>query len=424
MRVLKSFSFWMIFMVAHVLLAGDVTINEIMYNSPGDTDIEWVELYNNSGAAVDLTGWYLIDDNDDHTHCVLSGTLAAGGYLVVARIVYQFQVAFPTVTNVFSTGFGAGTDAWALSNGSDIVRLFDGSGQLRDVVEYQDGNDWPSGADGDGPSLELLNPNYDNTLATAWRSSSADGGTPGIVNSVYTANAAPVCKDGFRSVDLPTHSQTVAISVFAYDHEGLNSVNLMVSAGNGYSATAMADDGLNGDAVSGDSIFTAVIPAKNSGALVKYYVIVQDLIGQTDTWPNNAPDEYQAYTVDYTPPALMITEAMAANQSTNKDGAGEYDDWLEIYNNDSQTVSLAGMFVSSSMDNSQAFELPDVDLDPGEYLLVWADNDTEQGSLHADFKLSASGEDVALFETIDHGNVLIHGWSFGVMASDISMGFP
>ncbi|MFA4838838.1 MAG: lamin tail domain-containing protein [Candidatus Neomarinimicrobiota bacterium] len=424
MRVLKSVSFWMIFMVAHVLLAGDVTINEIMYNSPGDTDIEWVELTNNSGAAVDLSGWYLIDDNDGHTHCVLSGTLAAGAYLVVARIVYQFQVAYPTVTNVFSTGFGAASDAWALSNSGEAVRLFDSTGQLRDIVEYQDGGDWPGGADGDGPSLELLNPNYDNALATAWRSSSADGGTPGKVNSVYTDNAAPVCKDGFRSIDLPTHAETVAVSAFAYDHEGLNSVNLMVNTGSGYTAIAMADDGLNGDAVSGDSVFTAVIPAQNSGVLVKYYVIVQDQIGQTDTWPNNAPDEYKAYTIDYAPPALMITEALASNQSGKKDEAGEYDDWFEIYNNDSKTVNLAGMFVSSSLDNSQAFELPDVDLDPGEYLLVWADDDTEQGSLHADFKLSASGEDVALFETIDHGNVLIHGWSFGVMTPDISMGFP
>lgn len=424
MKILKSVSFFAMIMVVQVLFAGDVTINEIMYNSPGDTDIEWVELINNSASAVDLSEWYLIDDNNDHTHCTLSGTLASGGYLVVARIVNQFHTTYPTVTNVFSIGFGAGADAWSLSNSGDAVRLFDGSGQLRDIVEYQDGGDWPSGADGSGPSLELLNPNYENALPTAWRSSSIATGTPGKVNSVYTVNAAPVCKDGFCSVDLPTHSENVAVSAFAYDHEGLNSIHLMVNTGYGYMANLMKDDGLNGDAVSGDSIFTAVIPARNSGALVKYYVIATDLIGQTDTWPNNAPTEYMAYTVDYAPPALMITEAMASNQSTKKDGAGEYDDWLEIYNNDSRTVNLAGMFVSSSLGNSQAFELPDVDLDPGKYLLVWADDDTDQGNLHTDFKLSASGEDVAIFETINHGNVLIHGWSYGVMAPDISMGFP
>jgi len=423
MRIQKLVFLFTILLTTAPLSAGEIVINEIMYNADG-SDVEYVELYNNGSSAVNLSSWYILDDNDSHTHCVLSGNLAAGAYLVIPGNYTIFQVAYPSVSNVLTTGFSSGSDAWALGNGGDAVRLFNASGELVDIVAYDDEGDWPNGADGGGPSLELLNPGYDNSAATSWRSSSTDGGTPGTVNSVYTEDAAPVCKDGYRTIDLPTNSVTVPVCVYVYDLEGLSSVSLMVSTGGSYSAISMTDDGSNSDETAGDSIYTGIIPAYGSGTLVKYYVIAEDLSGQTDYWPNDAPQDYRAYTVDYTPPALMITEVMAANKSTIADEYSEYDDWFEIYNNDSQTISLDGMYVSSSLKNSMAFELPDVDLGAGEYLVIWADNDTEQGSLHTDFKLQAAGEAVGLFETTDHGNVLIHGWTYGVMTDDISMGFP
>jgi len=39
-----------------------VTITEIMYNSIGP-DVEWIELHNTTSAAVDVSGWYLTDDD-------------------------------------------------------------------------------------------------------------------------------------------------------------------------------------------------------------------------------------------------------------------------------------------------------------------------------------------------------------------------
>jgi hypothetical protein len=405
------------------IIAGDIIINEIMYHA-SDSDLEFVELYNNGATTIDLTGWYLIDNDDSHTKCILAGALKSGAYLVVARLVYQFQVAYPTVSNVYTVGFGAGADAWALGNGGDAVRLFDAHGILQDIVIYDDENGWPTAADGKGASLELINPSYDNSLTTSWRSSQITGGTPGQINSVYTTNAAPVCKNGLRLIDLPTHSDNVPVTVFAYDLEDLAAVKLMYSTGDAFTAVTMHDDGLNGDAMAGDSFYTAIIPPMNSGTIVKYYCLAQDLNGQTNTWPNDAPSKFRAYTVDYQPPKLMITEIMAANTKTIADEYGEYDDWLEIYNNDAKALNLKGMYLSSSLNNSMAFELPDLTLDVGQYLLVWADNDPEQGSLHADFKLSASGEAVALWETNEHGNVLIHGWTFPKLGSDMAAGFP
>ncbi len=402
--------------------ADDVIINEIMYNSSG-TDVEFIELYNKSSASVNLTGWYILDDKDTHAHCLLAGNLAAGAYLVIAGNNSLFHSTYPNVSNINTNDFDTGTDAWSLGNGGDAVRLFDSSDQLQDIVEYNDGGSWPGSADGDGPSLELLNPTMDNSLPTSWDPSVAYGGTPGTVNSVLTDNVQPVCKDGYRDIDLPESSDEVVVGVLAFDPEGLIKVELMLNTGSGYSAILMNDNGTNGDAVAGDSIFSAVIPAQSNGTLVKYYAVATDNISQIDSWPNDAPQSYHAYTVGYKPPKLRITEVLAINDHVITDAAGEYDDWFEIHNEDNVTVNIAGMFVSNSLGNSHEYQLPSRDLAPDEYLLIWADNDEDQGSLHTNFKLSADGETVALFESIDHGNVLIHGWKYGIMSPDISMGF-
>lgn len=405
-----------------VLASSQIVINEIMYNSDG-TDVEFVELYNNTTQAIDLQGWYLVDDNDEHPHCVITGTLNAGAYLVIAENIAQFNQKYPGITNVNTNEYGTGTDAWGLGNGGDEVRLFDNSGALHDIVVYEDGGDWPGSPDGNGPSLELLHPALDNTLPTSWDPSQNDGGTPGQKNSVYTENVAPICRDGDRAISLPTSTENVKVTVTAFDNEGLEKVELYVNAGQGYIPQLMYDNGSGGDAVANDSIYTALIAPQAAGALVKYYAVATDDIGQADAWPNQAPTEYFAYTVDYTPPKLRITEVLPANDTINKDEAGEYDDWFEIQNQDEVTVNIGGMFVSSDLGNSRGFELPSVNLAPNQFIIIWADNDTEQGSLHTDFKLDAGGEAVGLFETNDHGNVLIHGWKFGVMGSDISMGF-
>jgi hypothetical protein len=61
-----------------------------------------------------------------------------------------------------------------------------------------------------------------------------------------------------------------------------------------------------------------------------------------------------------------------------------------------------------------------VTIGPGEYLLFWADNDEEQGPTHTNFKLSANGEFVGLFDR--DGVTLVDGISFGAQSSDVSYG--
>jgi len=62
---------------------------------------------------------------------------------------------------------------------------------LRDAITYFDWDDWPTSADGGGPSLERIDPRSARTDSTRWAASLVTGGTPGRVNSVTTPVPEP-----------------------------------------------------------------------------------------------------------------------------------------------------------------------------------------------------------------------------------------
>ncbi len=159
----------------------DVLFNEINYNSNAETPIgDWVELYNN-GSSQDLTDWQFKDDDDAHIFQFPVGTiLEAGAYLVLTRDSEKFTARFPNVDNYL------GNFDFGLSSKGELLRLFDSAGTLVDSVFYLPDSGWPEAADGAGPSLELIDPNSDNTLPESWTTFTSNG-TPGRANGIYTS---------------------------------------------------------------------------------------------------------------------------------------------------------------------------------------------------------------------------------------------
>ncbi|RLE19772.1 MAG: hypothetical protein DRJ50_11770, partial [Actinobacteria bacterium] len=94
-------------------------------------------------------------------------------------------------------------------------------------------------------------------------------------------------------------------------------------------------------------------------------------------------------------------------------------------------VDVSGMFMANSLVQSLEWQVPDsepVIIEPGGYLVILADDDTDQmvggEMLHTNFKLNSSiGSEVALFDTVDHGNVRIHGYRFGKQNADLAYGY-
>ena len=122
---------------------------------------------------------------------------------------------------------------------------------------------------------------------------------------------------------------------------------------------------------------------------------------------------------------LTINEVMASNRNSIRDPQGQYDDWIEIYNAGSDPVDTGGMYLTDNPDDPMQWRIPAnnpaaTTIPAGGYLLIWADDDPGDVGLHANFKLDADGDRVALFAA--DGSTLIHSLEFGDQTSDISFG--
>ncbi len=123
------------------------------------------------------------------------------------------------------------------------------------------------------------------------------------------------------------------------------------------------------------------------------------------------------------PVDLVINEFMAVNDTTIQDPeeVGAYDDWIELYNPGSEPIDLGGMYLTDDLTDATQWQFTaGTTIAAGGYLIIWADNDDEQGPTHASFKLSSSGEQIGLYH-ID-GATLIDSVEFGTQTADVSAG--
>jgi hypothetical protein len=94
---------------------------------------------------------------------------------------------------------------------------------------------------------------------------------------------------------------------------------------------------------------------------------------------------------------IHINELLPVNKTIAADQNGEYDDWIELYNNSASPVDISGYFLSDNKDNRSKWKFPTGTSVPAMgFLIIWADDDITQAGLHANFKLSSQGEEVFL----------------------------
>ena len=155
----------------------------------------------------------------------------------------------------------------------------------------------------------------------------------------------------------------------------------------------MLDDGMHQDEDPNDLIYGAAIP--NTGNNIQYYIYAEnDSAGRFS--PERAAYEYHSIQSQLINSELVINEIMANNQSVVADQDGEFDDWIELYNTSSYDVSTGGLHLSDDYLNLIKWPIPNLVIPPDNYLIIWADSDSEQDGLHANFKLSSGGEGLYL----------------------------
>ncbi|HNS19022.1 MAG TPA: lamin tail domain-containing protein [Sedimentisphaerales bacterium] len=122
---------------------------------------------------------------------------------------------------------------------------------------------------------------------------------------------------------------------------------------------------------------------------------------------------------------VVVNEVMASNVTSYADPQGEYDDWIELYNTTDAPIDAGGLYLTDDQSEPRKWQIPTGDpalttIPAQGFLLIWADGDTGDPGLHADFGLGADGDEVALFDS--DGRTLLDSISFGPQISDFSYG--
>ena len=122
---------------------------------------------------------------------------------------------------------------------------------------------------------------------------------------------------------------------------------------------------------------------------------------------------------------LIINEFLASNDACCSDNFGDFDDWVEFYNDSNEPIDIGGMYFTDTPDDDSPYLIPSSDpslttIQPGGYLLLWCDDDQEQGALHVSKKLSKGGESIILIDK--DGSSVITSYTYETQSTDVSMG--
>jgi phosphatidylserine/phosphatidylglycerophosphate/cardiolipin synthase-like enzyme len=154
---------------------GSVVVNEVAWmGTTYSYNDEWIELYNTTDTAIDLTDWTL-NAFDGTPSITLSGSIPANGYYLLER---TDDTSVPGVAaDLIYTG--------SMENGGEILELRDSASTVIDSVDA-----WYVGDNTSKATMERTDPLVSGTDSTNWNTSTAtyDGGygTPKALNSNTT----------------------------------------------------------------------------------------------------------------------------------------------------------------------------------------------------------------------------------------------
>lgn len=200
MKKFITYAFIIMFALsAPVLAHAAVVINEIMYDLDGtDTDREWVEIFNNGSAAVNLSGYKFFEANTNHSLTPeTESSVPAGDYAVIVDNIAKFRADWPNFSGIiFDSSFSLSNDP------GETLAIKDATNTIVDQVTYTAD---PSGA-GAGKSLQkngdswviaaptpgATNATSSDTNASGGNANGTTGGTS--TNSSGSTTAATVTK--------------------------------------------------------------------------------------------------------------------------------------------------------------------------------------------------------------------------------------
>lgn len=367
---MRFFTLFLLAVFSITAASAQVVITEIMYNPPesGQDMHEFIEIHNAGATAVDLSG-YSFASGVEFTFP--DGTsLAAGAYMITT-------VNSEAINNTFGIANAMQWTAGSLSNGGELIQLADANGTVVDEVDYDDGSGWSSLADGSGPSLILCDVNADNTLAENWSTSNnAIAGTDIFASPA----AAEACASGPSVQFIDTEAELA-------EDGGSISFRIVISNADMATATPTVDFEVAAGSTAEVPADASISPASSTFTFEAGMDTVAVTVMVVD---DAAPESLEQLTLALVNPSAGLNIVGANAQATlniidndteiadivineimyNPPGADDMFEYLELYNNGSASVNLAGYYFEQGIEA----QLPAIDLAAGEFLVLAVDS--------------------------------------------------
>ncbi len=216
-----------------------------------------------------------------------------------------------------------------------------------------------------------------------------------IVEQLDLVNINPIVFGAYYEPDRPRNTEPLTILCDVEDEAKVQpTVALHYKCDNsGWQILTMYDDGENNDKDANDDIFAASFMPKANARQIEYYIEAEDATGLISRFPKEGTKNLQMRIG----PKIFINEFMAQNKTAVKDPNGEYDAWVELYNGGDKSVWLGDLFMTNDFRNPQKWNLPAQTLMPDEFMVIWLDEQPEQGIYHAPFDFDSSRKQIGIF---------------------------
>ena len=336
--------------IAGPCASAQVVINEIMY-TPGSGEPEWVELFNQGDASVDLEGW-ILHDRTRSRPTLGPASIAPASYLLITKDSGALRLKRPIGAPIHQLSLPS------FNNSGDDLLLKDAGGKIVDSVPYR--SSWGGTS---GLSLERR----------AWDGSSVSSENWG--STLDTTGATPGARNSLTPVE---HDLAVGILWFDQQHRRLSVPIVNVgSLTSGEAIVNLYDDrdrdsvgafheSLSGRTIgpipSGDSTIVEFLWSSSLSIAGSLALVVVDYEGDQVMENNHGALLLRRSLADS---GVVVNEFMA-------DPEDEEPEWIELANRLSEPVNLTGWIVHDA--GSSRPTLPESTIPAGGYVVLTSDS--------------------------------------------------
>ncbi|WP_091393469.1 choice-of-anchor I family protein [Flavobacterium noncentrifugens] len=256
-------------------LTSGLVITEIMYNAPSanSNQLEFLEIYNNTTAALAIGG-IKVKDEGNFTFEFPEMNLAANATVLLANDKTSADAFYGVSFLDMPQGI-----INALGNGGEMLQILNSQDAIISQIAYDDAAPWPLSPDGNGPSLELLNPNGNLNDGNNW--------APAIHLVGQSLGVDVFASPGIYAPNVASSISFDTEYAFANENSGTIAVNVTISnaASTAVTATVSAVSG-SGTAVSGTdydfTLQTITFPANSTTAVIVNIPVINNTIAGKD----------------------------------------------------------------------------------------------------------------------------------------------